>query len=50
MSVDFDICDWVKPDCMIRLSEIKSGGICGNCACHFESRNFYKLHFLKLNF
>ena len=26
MSVGFDICDWAKPDCMIRLSEIKSEG------------------------
>ena len=26
MSVDFDFCDWAKPDYMIRLSEIKSGG------------------------
>ena len=25
------------------------GGICGDCACHFESRSFYKLHFLRLN-
>ena len=26
MSVDFDFCDWVKPDCMISLSENKSEG------------------------
>ena len=33
----------------IRLSEIKSGGICAGCACQFESRIFYKLRFLRLN-
>ena len=26
-----------------REVQIKSGGICAGCACHFESRNFYKI-------
>ena len=34
----------------IRLSEIKYGGICAGCACHFESKFFLQITFSEIEF